>query len=43
MLLVLLDRVGQDAWRYLVHKVQEGLKSGGNLSTASGDRVTGES
>jgi hypothetical protein len=33
----LLGVVGKDTERDLIHKVQEGLESRGNLSTASGD------
>jgi hypothetical protein len=34
--------VRKDASRDLIHKVQEGLKSQGNLSTASGDPRSGK-
>jgi hypothetical protein len=34
--------VGKDAGRVLIHKVQEGLESRGNLSTASGDLSHGK-
>jgi hypothetical protein len=33
----LLDSVGKDVERDLIHKVQEGLESRENLSIASGD------
>jgi hypothetical protein len=34
--------VGKDVGRVLIHKVQEGLESRGNLSTASGDPSHGK-
>jgi hypothetical protein len=39
---VLLRGVGKDAECDLIHKVQEGLESRGNLSTASGDLRSGK-
>jgi hypothetical protein len=39
---VLLGGVEKDAGRDLIHKVQEGLESRGNLSTASGDQRLGK-
>jgi hypothetical protein len=38
----LLRGVGKDAEHDLIHKVQEGLKSRGNHSTASGDPRSGK-
>jgi hypothetical protein len=38
----LLGGVGKDVGRDLIHKVQEGLESQGNLSTASGDPRSGK-
>jgi hypothetical protein len=38
----LLDGVGKDAGRDLIHKVQEGLESRKNLSIASGDSRSGK-
>jgi hypothetical protein len=38
----LLGGVGKDAERDLIHKVQEGLESRGNLSTASRDLRSGK-
>jgi hypothetical protein len=38
----LLDGVGKDAERDLIHKVQEGLEIRGNLSNASGDLRLGK-
>jgi hypothetical protein len=38
----LLGGVGKDTGRDLIHKVQEGLESRGNLGTASGDPRSGK-